>query len=355
MLLGLLGWLDLLSFLWTLLALILAQGARVSRSQRWQGRLAAMVGGTLCASPQLLAALRERMMVRIPSGEEVLQFRTAFRDVFAASSDMQWVFVLAVVGLPLLWKRRPGGHTVVGILAIVSSAYALWLAAAVRFQLGSFSDPQGLFHLLRFSLALAGGAGGFELARRCLELLGSAPPFRDHRLLGDATRRGPMAFLLIFVLLLPDTAAFIWQPLKLDALYYPSLFEWDPSVRRLERWVLDHTRPDEVVLTGDETGEWIASLTGRRVWTGVRVLTREEAIARRRPLHRLFLRGDTESMRKAFQATGASVLVFDPFLREVYWEFDEDLLESSGLFEKQHQIVDRYAIYRFKGDHRPSP
>ena len=46
--------------------------------------------------------------------------------------------------------------------------------------------------------------------------------------------------------------------------------------------------------------------------------------------------------------TEADILVLDPSLREVYWEFDETLLETSGLFKKAHQIGDRYAIYRVR-------
>ncbi len=148
-----------------------------------------------------------------------------------------------------------------------------------------------------------------------------------------------------------------------DPLYYPSTYEWDESVRRLERWMLEQSDPDTVVLTGDETGEWIAALTGRRVVTGVRVLRRDEARQHRRRLRQLFLSSEPSEMRSALDALGADILVLDPELREVYWELDERLLESSGLVIRAHQIGDRYTIYvrrvtsaRAEGDasiHRP--
>ena len=114
-----------------------------------------------------------------------------------------------------------------------------------------------------------------------------------------------------------------------DPLYYPSTYEWDESVRRLERWMLEQSDPDTVVLTGDETGEWIAALTGRRVVSGVRLLGRDEARQHRRRLRQLFLSSEPSEMHSAFDALGAGILVLDPELREVYWELDERLLESS--------------------------
>ena len=101
-------------------------------------------------------------------------------------------------------------------------------------------------------------------------------------------------------------------------------------------------------MTGDDTGEWVASLTGRRVLKAERVLPRSVERERRRLLRRFFLSGNAETMRAVLEETEADILVLDPSLREVYWEFDETLLETSGLFKKAHQIGDRYAIYRVR-------
>ena len=219
---------------------------------------------------------------------------------------------------------------------MVVASYAVWLMATVVFHLRSFPEPDAVFHLVRFNVALAAGVGGFEIGRQVLSHLKKSEG-------SDAP-----AFAIVLVFLLPDSAPFLWRPLQMDPLYYESLQERDPSVERLKRWVLEHTTPDAIVLTGDDTGEWVAALTGRRVWTAERVLSRSESRQRRRKLRRLFTSGEPAEMRAAFETTGASLLVFDHSLREIYWQFDLDELETSGLFDKLHQIGDRYAIYRLR-------
>jgi hypothetical protein len=135
-----------------------------------------------------------------------------------------------------------------------------------------------------------------------------------------------------------------------DPLYYPSTYEWDTSLVRLERFLLENSTPDDVFLTGDETGEWIAALTGRRVYKVDDLLPRAEARSRRQTIRRLFVSDDGNEMRNAMEAAAAEWLVLDPELREIYWEFDENALEGSGSFQKVHDIGDRYSIYRLAGD-----
>ena len=157
---------------------------------------------------------------------------------------------------------------------------------------------------------------------------------------------GPAAFVVTVVFLLPTSALFLWHPLRMDALYYPSLRPINTSAERLERWVLANTSGHETILTGNDTGEWIAALTGRRVLTAVRVLPRDERRALNRKIRALLLSGDPVKMRRAWVALGATVLVLDPSLSEIYWQLDRTLLESSGLFRKVHQVGDVYVIYR---------
>ena len=345
-LMGLLGSLDTTIFLWTMLALvigevlILASGKAAGWSKTW---LAVLLGGAL-ASPQIVLLLRRELLVRIPSGEEVDAFRTVFRDLFVVSGDMGPVFVLALFALFFLWKRGSKGD--LRIVSMVVASYGVWLVAAVLFHVRPFSEPKAVIHLVRFNVALAAGVGGLELSRRFASHLKESGvlarrPWR-------ALNAEPLSFVLVLLFLLPATAPFLWRPLMIDPLYYPSLYEWDASLKRLERWLLENTDADEVVLTGDDTGEWIASLTGRRVFKAERVLPRSEERERRRLLRRFFLSGDAETMQAVLEVPRADVLVLDPSLREVYWEFDETRLEASGLFEKAYQIGDRYAIYRVR-------
>ena len=345
-LLGVLGFLDTTIFVWAMLTLLFGEVLIVASGKafRWSGTwLAILLGGAL-ASPQIALLLRRELLVRIPSREEVDAFRTVFRDIFVVSSDMGPIFGLALFASYLLWKR--GGKADTRIVSMVVASYGVWLVAAVLFHFRPFSEAKAVIHLVRFNVALAAGVGALVLSRRFASRLKESgwldrPPWRTLSV-------EPLAFVLVLLFLFPATAPFLWRPLMIDPLYYPSLYEWDASVRRLERWMLDNTTADEVVLTGDDTGEWVASLTGRRVLKAERVLPRSVERERRRLLRRFFLSGNAETMRAVLEETEADILVLDPSLREVYWEFDETLLETSGLFKKAHQIGDRYAIYRVR-------
>jgi len=345
-LLGVLGSLDTTIFLWAMLTLVIGEVliALCGKAFEWNGTWLAILLGSALASPQIVLLLRRELLVRIPSGEEVVAFRMVFRDLFVVSGDMGPIFVLALFALFFLWKRGSKGDR--RIVSMVVASYGVWLVAAVLFHIRPFSEPKAVIHLVRFNVALAAGVGGFELSRRFASHLKESGflarrPWR--RLNAE-----PLSFVLVLFFLLPVTAPFLWRPFMIDPLYYLSLHEWDASIKRLERWLLENTDADDVVLTGDDTGEWIASLTGRRVFKAERVLPRSEERERRTLLRRFFLSGNTKTMRAVLEETGADVLVLDPSLREVYWEFDETMLEASGLFEKAHQIGDRYAIYRVR-------
>jgi hypothetical protein len=340
LLLGVAGFVDVVIFCWSLL--VLAMTAALDARRRTSMLWVALVPAVALGAPQIQSLLRPDWLRRIPSGAEVGAYRLGFRNAFSVTGDMEWVFVLALLSLPVLWRR--GKRADLGILSMLAASYALWLGAAFLYQFHPLSEPALVFHLLRFSVALAAGVGGFELAQRLIARLRESGVLERRGIRGVAPE--PLAFALVVILLLPDTAAFLWQPWKLDPLYYSSLQGWSPSVTRLERWVLENTGPDEIVLTGDETGEWIASLTGRRVWSGERLLSSTEARERRRELRRLFLSGRPEVMKEAVEAIGARVIVLDPELRERYWEFDDRQLESSAMFEMVEQIGDRYRIYR---------
>ena len=332
--LGSVAWVNLAVFAWGMLAFVAGE---ILAPTRQRARWASLVIGVLVASPHMLASFREGFLRRIPTAEEVSAYQLGFRDVFGITGDMGWIFVVAVVSLPLLWRSREG----VGlpVLSLLTASYGLWIASAAIYHARPFSEPEIVYYLLRVATAITAGAGAYELGRRV------AVRLRDS---GFLTKLAPeaLAFGIVLLFLLPDSALFVWRPLMTNPIYYESFYEWDESLRRLERWVLEHTDADTIVLTGEDTGEWIAALTGRRVWMAERALGREEARKRRRALRGIFLSGDPEVMGEAIETTGASLLVLDPALREVYWERGETTLQSSTMFERVHQIGDRYSIYR---------
>ena len=333
LLLGIVGWLEPILFIWAVLVLLLSSLLLLTQSRNHHQEVPWLnvTIGIVCAIPQMRYWFGEYLLVRYPSSEEINAYRILFKNIFAVTTDMEWIFVLALLALPLLWKR--GGKRDHGILTMVIASYLVWIMASVLFHVHSFPEPDVIFYLVRFNVALAAGIGGFELSQRILVHL---------KYSGCVESR---AFALVLFFLIPYSGPFLWRPLQMDPLYYESQQDWDTSVQRLEHWVLEHTAPDAIILTGDDTGEWIAALTGRRVWTAERTLSRNESRVRRRELNRLFTSSNPSKMQDAFEATGASLLIFDRSLRKVYWQFDVDKLDTSGLFQKLHQIGDRYAIY----------
>lgn len=348
-LLGIVGWLDLGLFAWgaiSLLAVDVLNTVQVDKPLSGGSWRTVLLAGLL-AMPQLLALHRSEVLFRGPSPEVFESLQIARWNVFAASSDMEWIFVFAVLSVPILWKRREPSDR--GILSLLIASYALWVFAAATGFWRPLLEPGEVFHLLRFSVALAAGVGGFHVARWLIERLGSSGEGKHlDRIRGWLKNGtwGPAAFVVTVVFLLPTSALFLWHPLRMDALYYPSLRPINTSAERLERWVLANTSGHETILTGNDTGEWIAALTGRRVLTAVRVLPRDERRALNRKIRALLLSGDPVKMRRAWVALGATVLVLDPSLSEIYWQLDRTLLESSGLFRKVHQVGDVYVIYR---------
>ncbi|HXV65384.1 MAG TPA: hypothetical protein VEK15_32110 [Vicinamibacteria bacterium] len=349
LLLGLVGWIDLTVLLWALVALVSLEivEKRLPRSER-SFRWIAIPIATLIALPQCLAWLRGDLLVRGPSPDEAVAYRLAFRDLFTLSADMEWIFVLAVLAVPLVWRR--GNRLDRGLVSLVVAAYALWGLLALTFSRGLYFEPDGVFHLLRISVAILAGVGGYHAALWLGARLetDAQDAHRAHRWWSSLPAE-PRAFALVVLFLLPQSAVFLWHPLRVDPLYYPSFqYPADTSIERLQRWLLAQTDGDEIVLTGNDTGEWVAALTGRRVLSGIRVLPREDRRSFSRELRQLFLSGDPVAMRRAVIQLGFSVIVLDPSLREVYWQLDEAHMEASGVVYKVHQIGDRYSIYRVR-------
>ena len=343
--LGALVWLDAAVSVWVMISVIVGEVLTRARCREGSG------GGTYVVLALGAAAWVGRWFLyadgealsRVPTAAEVIAIKTAFLDIGFVTLDMRLVFVFAAVGTFVMWRQA--GASELRIVSMLTAAYVMWAAGAVAFRVHPFPDTDALFHLVRFNAAFVAGVGAFELCRTLVECGLDSSKREGIRRWAARLGSRPLAFAVVVVVLLPESAPFVWRPAMFDPLYYPSTYEWDESVRRLERWMLEQSDADTVVLTGDETGEWIAALTGRRVVSGVRVLGRDEARQHRRRLRQLFLSSEPSEMHSAFDALGADILVLDPELREVYWELDERLLESSGLVRRAHQIGDRYTIY----------
>ena len=338
-LLGALSWLDGQLFVWAMISSFLGfiLGARKMSLRRTEWT--AMVVSVAMAAPAVALWFSNDLLVRAPPSSEVEAFRLAFVDVLGVTVQHGLLFFLAVAGA--LYGFRQPSALVARATALMAASYLVWVGSALAYHVRPFSESETSFHLVRFSIALLAGIGIASLGRDVLSAIR-----RSYSRPRDSARLPVWSFALVVIVLLPTSAPFLWRPLMVDPMYYPSTYEWDPSLVRLERFLVEHAEANDVVLTGDDTGEWIAALTGRRAYKVDSVLDRAEARARRRVLRQLFLSGEPELMRNAMDTAGAAWLVIDPSLREIYWEFDEESLEASGHFEKMHQIGDRYSVYR---------
>jgi hypothetical protein len=350
LLLGLVAWIDLTVFAWGLLSLVAWDLIKVSRTADPVGGAAWPVTLMSCvlAAPQVVHLLRSELLLRGRTPEEAESYRIASRDLFAATTDMSWIFVLAIVAVPILWKR--GRANDIGILSIFMGGFVLWLVGVLTVQTGPFLELDAVFHLLRFGCALTAGVGGYFVGTSILGLVGSRQPARPFLAKAQSwvlrAPRNPLGFILLVLFLLPQTSVFLWHPLRMDPLYYPSLRPVDAHVERLKTWILENTRPDEKILTSVGTSEWVAALTGRRVLIADRVLPREDRRSRQREIRALFLSGDPATMSAAVRRLDASVLILDRPLRGLYWQLDPAVLESSGVLRKEQQIGGQFAVYR---------
>ena len=310
--LGALVWLDAAVSVWAMISVIVGEVLTRARCREGSG------GGTYVVLALGAAAWVGRWFLyadgealsRVPTAAEVIAIKTAFLDIGFVTLDMRLVFVFAAVGTFVMWRQA--GASELRIVSMLTAAYVVWAAGAVAFRVHPFPDTDALFHLVRFNAAFVAGVGAFELCRTLVECGLDSSKREGIRRWAARLGSRPLAFAVVVVVLLPESAPFVWRPAMFDPLYYPSTYEWDESVRRLERWMLEQSDADTVVLTGDETGEWIAALTGRRVVTGVRVLGRDEARQHRRRLRQLFLSSEPSEMHSAFDALGADILVLDP-------------------------------------------
>ena len=377
--LGALVWLDTAVSVWAMISMIVGEVLTRARCREGSGggtHAILALGAAAWVGRWFLYADGEALS-RVPTAAEVIAIKTAFLDIGFVTLDMRLVSVFAAVGTFVMWRQA--GTSELRIVSMLTAAYVG--VGRGRSRVSGSSFPRYRRALSSRSLQRSirrGNRFSFELCRTLVER-GLDRPRKKRAFVGGPCRLGESRPSRVrrcrrragslregMEELLPESAPFVWRPAMFDPLYYPSTYEWDESVRRLERWMLEQSDPDTVVLTGDETGEWHRrALTGRRgcersASSGSNATKHDNTAG---GLRQLFLSSEPSEMRSALDALGADILVLDPELREVYWELDERLLESSGLVRRAHQIGDRYTIYvrrvtpaRAEGDasiHRP--
>ncbi len=350
--LGVVGWMDLNVLAWgaaSLLAFDVLGAIRDRRFVGLHGLVAASVAAVI-SWPQLVSFSQSNLLVRGLSSDTVAQYAIAFRDVGSVSTDMEWIFFLAVAAVVGLWRQ--GLSEGLGLVSLVAASYLVWAFHALGFYRGTIFEPDEAFQMVRFSFALLAGVAAYRLGGwicRNRERIFGEPPGRFARWLGEQPWE-LVSFLLVVVALGGTSAPILWHPLRMDPDYYASLqYPIAEHDRRLASWIRDETSPSEIVLSGPVTSEWIAALSGRRVRTGIFVLPRDERRRLRRDMEAIFLSRDPAAMRAALSRLGATVLVVDDSIREVYWRMWQEepgRLEQTGVFRRVEEIGDRYLVYR---------
>ena len=197
---------------------------------------------------RLYAALNYNLLVRVLPSSEAEAFLLAFVDVLGVTVHHGHVFFFAVAGA--LYAFRQPSALVARATALMAASYLVWIGSSLAYHVRPFLESETSFHLVRFSIALLAGIGIAFLGRDVLSAIR-----RSYSWPRDIARLPVWSFALVVIVLLPTSAPFLWRPLMVDPMYYPSTHEWDHSLVRLERFLVEHAEASDIVLTGDDTGE----------------------------------------------------------------------------------------------------
>ncbi|HXV65383.1 MAG TPA: hypothetical protein VEK15_32105 [Vicinamibacteria bacterium] len=227
-----------------------------------------------------------------------LGYEEGFYNVFAVGYEHGALFLLSLIGIAGMVKRRLGSDLV--WLSLLAGCVLGWAGYLVLFAVDKIIEPDEFYFYSRFLLTLAAGSGAFFLWRKARESLA---------LEGKASSR---ALCLGLVLLLPQTFPYWWNPLKMDRYYELALSPLPNQMVEMARWIRDETSPDAVFVAGGATSLWIASLSGRRVLTTANFRPTFDFEERVDLERRMIVGGEEAAFREAQTRFGVSHLAIDP-------------------------------------------
>lgn len=223
------------------------------------------------------------------------------------------LFPLAVWGGWVLWRR----HGRLGRLwaAQAAGAFVMWGGTLALGELRLARELDEFYFWARLLLALTGGFGAWDLARRaCETLAGRRPAWARWMLHGqtpDATRDALTAIVLAAALL-PLSLPYWWSPLRMDPLFRGSLTPLPEWVAAPTAWLRAHSRPEDVVAGDHEYAAWVSALSARRVLVSSRLNTPPDYFARAALEAALVRGGDPDSVAQARARFGVRFLVVTP-------------------------------------------
>lgn len=302
--LGLLSWVFLLHWAYALPAFVLTEILRPRAERRW-ARLAAAFGiSFVVALPQIINLARDysptqRTQVSLQTWDNTEMGR-ALAPLHWMTLDLGLLFVLAIVGAVVLFKRRTTVDC--ALLGTLAFAVAANVVQPIFTAFGVAPEVDDLHYFLRFAAALAGGAALAALGRlfsRCSD---------------TAVGRG---HVLVLAACVPLTFPAYWDPPTMDRFFSDGTQPLPPKIVACADWIRAHTQPDAVVVAGSKFAQLIPALSGRRVLLlGSRAPRDYEA--RKAVESTLALEHDAGKVRQAAAQYSVTHLVVDRELREKY-------------------------------------
>jgi hypothetical protein len=213
-----------------------------------------------------------------------------------------FVFVLAVYGLFVVWKR-PDRLSRLWFAQVVG-AHLLWVLYLGLGWAQLARERDELFYWLRFMNAATAAVGAWDLAGRVLTRL-SARPFAP-----------ALRATAVLVLALPFSLPYWWDPLRMDRYFKGCLQPLPARVERPTEFLRHHTRPTAVVAGDRDYARYVGALGARRLLLSNAVHAPKD-FERRVELERSLLRG-REGYPPDADRYGVTYLVVTPHLLESY-------------------------------------
>jgi hypothetical protein len=178
--------------------------------------------------------------------------------LFLATFDLGANFYLALYGLWEGIRRRTRFDRL--WTSLVAGAYLAWLVNAFLLFTGRARQSDEIYFFLVFMVSMQAGLGAFRLTERLGRLAGSSglSPWKRLERPGRLSAVG-------FLVALPITVGWWWNPTVMDAHFRMALDPLPPAAVRLGDWIRENARPDDVFLAAGETALWIPALAGRRI------------------------------------------------------------------------------------------
>jgi len=251
--LGLLGWVSLVSWGYVVTAIWAATFLTPRNDRDWRKLAVATLLSLAVCAPQILNLARDNTPFASSGAGLPLAWQSG--DLGKVLSWPHWVtldlgvlLLLGAGGVLVVRSRRSAWDRI--LLAVVASAWGLWVLHAVLAPIGVAPEPEELHYYLRLAMSLSAGVA-LAAAARFAEGKWALAPGRGH--------------LLAIGVCLPLTFPAYWNPPTMDRHFERSLLPVGPKVLEYASWIRENTPPEAVFVAGPAASAWIPALTGRRV------------------------------------------------------------------------------------------